>query len=186
MSRLGRKIMVAGLTSMLIVSMLPTAVFAGSPSSSSRTPFWMIADDYAKKTKAANPGSDEDTGSSAGEAESQDKFSASVAEMIRKAAPGATVTVNSFTWPSLGKGVVDALNERQDVSLSVNHNVTDLAETPDGDLVPFSGRVNTVIPAGADLSGMITEVGGLYLEAAHDKFNPSTLPYKWSFKKTGL
>ena len=76
-------------------------------------------------------------------------FNAAVMEKIRKAAPGATVVVDTNKWISFHHMIMDTLAERPDVTLKINFLSEGHKGTP----------MTVTIPAGADYKSLVDKNG---------------------------
>ncbi len=76
-------------------------------------------------------------------------FNAAVMEKIRKAAPGATVVVDTNKWISFHHMIMDMLAERPDVTLKINFLSEGHKGTP----------MTVTIPAGADYKSLVDKNG---------------------------
>ena len=76
-------------------------------------------------------------------------FNAALMEKIRKAAPGATVVVDTNKWISFHHMIIDILAERPDVTLKINFLSEGHKGTP----------LTVTIPAGADYKSLVDKNG---------------------------
>lgn len=83
-----------------------------------------------------------------------------VVDAVKKAEQGQTIELNTFTWSTMNKKMVDALAARPDVSLTFNY-------------IHDKKNYTVTIPAGADLASLLDENGFIDFQKLAAQFGGS-------------